>query len=146
MADSGGSVIEVHEAVEAYLKEIARTGNSEVRWYAEKLLAVEAEIFVGETYRLQGMAHAAVRGNEGAIRYWAKQKGLKLVKSRKDHSFGLHRDGVGVFCDPQTKYGKNLEEVADWLHANVGHLSASDLYEELSKARGIRDRSGTRDD
>lgn len=136
MADSHDSISEVHEAVGAYLKEIARTGDSDVRWYAEKLLAVEAEIFAGESDRLQGMADAAVRRNEGVVRYWAKQKGLSLVKSRKDHSFGLHRDGVGVFCDPQTKYGKNLDEVADWLHANVGHLPASDLYEALSKARG----------
>lgn len=120
MADSRGGIGEIHEAV-------------------------EAEVFVGESHRLQGMAHAAVHGDEDAIRYWAKRKGLRLTKSRKDHTFGLQRDSVGVFCDPQTGYGKNLDEVADWLHDNVGHLPASDLQEELSRARGIRDRSGTRD-
>ena len=142
---SRGGIGEIHEAVEAYLKAIARTGDSDVRWYSEKLLAVEAEIFAGETYRLQGMAHATLQGNEEAIRYWAKRKGLRLAKSRKDHSFGLHRDGVGVFCDPQTGYGKNLDEVADWLHDNVGHLPTSDLYDELSRARANRERSGARD-
>lgn len=145
MADSRGSITEVHEAVEGYLKEIARTGDSDVRWYAEKLLAVEAEIFAGESYRLQGMANKATRGNEDAIRYWAKRKGLRLGKSRKDRTFGLYRDDVAVFCDPQTGYGKSLDEVADWLHDNVGHLTAPDLQEEMAIAQGRRERAGTRD-